>query len=315
MRFGALPVTLRQLQYACAVAEEKSFRKAAERCHVSQPTLSAQVAELERVLDVALFERGSRGVRTTRAGEELVARARQVLLAADSFLETAARHVDPLAGTLRVGVIPTVGPYLLPDLDPALRRAFPGLELRWTEDKTDALVRMIQDGTLDAAVLALESEIGDLEHAPVGVDPFVLAAPPGHALARGKPAVGVDALASQHVLLLDDGHCFRDQALDLCTRAGAEEQGFRATSLSTLVQMTAGGEAVTILPRMAVEVENRRAGLVVRPFQAPGPSRTLVLAWRKASPLGAAFVSLAEAARRAFEDAAGERSRTSPSAS
>jgi LysR family transcriptional regulator, hydrogen peroxide-inducible genes activator len=300
MRFATLPITLRQLQYACAVAEELSFRKAAARCHVSQPSLSAQISELEQLLDVQLFERSRRGVSLTRAGEAVITRARTLLLTADDVVDVAKRHADPLAGPLRIGVIPTIAPYLLPDLDPTLRQAFPKLQLYWTEDKTDKLVAMLGAGELDAALVALEAELGDLDHAEVGADPFVLAAPRGHALAARRGAVTLDALADAKVYLLDDGHCFREQAADLCAATGAEAQGFRATSLTTLVQLTGSGGGVTILPRLAVEVENRRAQLVIRKFSKPAPRRTIVFAWRRGSGLAASLRELAVPARQAL---------------
>ncbi|KIG12817.1 Hydrogen peroxide-inducible activator [Enhygromyxa salina] len=300
MRFASLPITLRQLQYACAVAEQRSFRKAAALCHVSQPSLSAQIAELERMLEVQLFERDRRGVLLTRAGEAVIPRARALLLAADDVVDIATRHADPLAGLLRVGVIPTIGPYLLPDLDPALREAFPKLRLQWTEDKTETLVGMLGAGDLDVALLALEAEIGELEYAKVGEDPFVLAAPRGHALAARRSAVTLETLADAKVYLLDDGHCFREQAADLCAATGAEQQEFRATSLTTLVQLTGSGDGVTILPSLAVEVENRRAQLVIRKFRRPAPRRTIVFAWRRGSALADSLRELADPARRAL---------------
>ncbi|PRP95156.1 LysR substrate-binding domain-containing protein [Enhygromyxa salina] len=300
MRFGSLPITLRQLQYACAVAEELSFRKAAARCHVSQPSLSAQIAELERMLEVQLFERDRRRVLLTRAGEAVIGRARAVLLAAEDVVDAATRHGDPLVGALRVGVIPTIAPYLLPDLDPALREAFANLQLQWTEDKTETLVAMLGAGELDVALLALEAEIGELDYVKIGEDPFVLAAPRGHALAARRSAVTPEALADARVYLLDDGHCFREQAADLCAVTGAREQGFRATSLTTLVQLAGGGDGVTILPALAVEVENRRARLVIRKFRRPAPRRTIVFAWRRGSALADSLRELAAPARRAL---------------
>src|ERR671925_1279283 len=161
--------TLRQLQYVVAVAEMLSFRRAAERCNVSQPSLSAQVAELETALGFSLFERDRRGVLVTAAGQEIISRARRVLVEADDFVETANRFLDPLAGTLRIGVIPTIGPYLLPRVVPALRKAYPRMMLIWIEDKTEVLVRRVAHGDLDAALLALESDLGDLEHDVVTV--------------------------------------------------------------------------------------------------------------------------------------------------
>ena len=295
LRYATLPLTLRQLQYVCAVAEELSFRGAAKRCHVSQPSLSAQVAEIESGLGVRIFERSRGGVLLTSAGDELVERARALLLASADLVDLAKRHGDPLAGVLRLGVIPTISPYLLPDLDPALRRAFPKLQIRWVEDKTESLTLKIRAGTLDAALLALESDLGDLAHAPIGEDTFVLAVPPAHELAKGRGPLSVDVLATRRVLLLDDGHCFREQALNLCTIAGAQEHGFRATSLSTLVQMAASGAGVTVLPQMALEVENRRNELMIRRFRAPAPFRTLAFVWRPGSHLGEPLRELARA--------------------
>src|SRR5256885_14722022 len=169
--------TLRQLQYIVAGAEMLSYRGAAQLCNVSQPSLSAQVAEIEAALGVPLFERDRRGVLVTAAGQELIARARRVLVEADDFAESAHRFVDPLAGTLRIGVIPTIAPYLLPHIVPALRKAYPNLTFVWIEDKTETLIRGANHGDLDGALLALEANIGDLDHVAIKVDPFVLATP------------------------------------------------------------------------------------------------------------------------------------------
>jgi len=299
VRPGPYPVTLRQLQYVVAVADAKSFRRAAERCHVSQPSLSAQIAEVERALDVRLFERGRRGVLVTAAGAAVVEAARRVLLEVDDLVETA-RRVDPLSGTLRIGVIPTIGPYLLPDVDPALRATFPKLELFWREDKTETLVRLVGRGELDAALLALEADLGDLDHELVVEDPFLLAAAPSHPLAAQKGVVRMEQLRGEDVLLLDEGHCFREQALDLCARAGAHEMGFRATSLSTLAQMVAGGSGVTLLPRTAAGVENRRGLLALRAFADPAPHRTIVLAFRRKTALEEPLRRLAHEMRAAL---------------
>jgi LysR family hydrogen peroxide-inducible transcriptional activator len=306
MKFSTHPMTLRQLQYVVAVAETLSFRGAAERCHVSQPSLSAQIAEVEGALNLQLFERDRRRVLVTRAGESVVARARAVLLAVEDLADDARQHLDPLAGPLRVGVIPTIGPYLLPDLDPALRAAFPQLSLWWTEDKTDNLVAAVERGDLDAALVALEAELGDLDHAVVGEDPFVLAVASRGDFGATRDAVRVADLRNRDVLLLDDGHCFRDQALELCARGGATELGFRATSMTTLVQMVAAGDSATLLPAMAVDVENRRGLLRIVPFAAPAPKRTLGLVWRRRSPLGESLRALAAAARDAFASGTGD---------
>jgi LysR family hydrogen peroxide-inducible transcriptional activator len=294
MRTAPYPLTLRQLQYLVAISEARSFRRAAEACRVSQPSLSAQVAEAERALGVRLFERDRRRVLVTAAGEALLARARRVLLEADDLLEEARRGADPLAGTIRIGVIPTVGPYLLPRAAPALRTALRTLQILWEEDKTAALVRRVAAGELDGALLAREAELGDLVTAEIATDPFVLAAPPDHRLVRGTGPLRPKDLRGERVLLLDDGHCLRDQALEVCASARAEELGFRATSLSTLVQMVAGGAGVTLLPRIAVDAEAPRAGLRTRPFADPAPGRTLVLAWRRGAAREPALRKIAE---------------------
>jgi LysR family hydrogen peroxide-inducible transcriptional activator len=295
------PFSLRQLQYAVAIADTLSFRRAAERCRVSQPSLSAQIGELEGALGVRLFERDRRRVLVTTAGHELVARARVVLREAEDLVEHARRAGDPLAGTLRLGVIPTISPYLLPRLTAAFRAGFPRLTTLWTEDRTETLVRSLDAGALDAALLALEADIGDLENEIVGIDPFVLATPLKHALgARTTPARPAE-LRDADVLLLDDGHCFRDQALAFCATAKAHELEFRATSLSTLAQMVAGGAGVTLLPSLAVPTEAKRAALRIRAFAAPAPKRTIAFVWRRRSPLGTALRALAVTARKAYD--------------
>lgn len=299
------PFSLRQLQYAVAVAEALSFRKAAERCHVSQPSLSAQLGQLEDVLGVRLFERDRRRVLVSLAGRDLIERARRVLVEADHLREAAARAGDPLSGTLRIGVIPTVSPYLLPAISPPLRRQYPRLMLLWVEDRTDALVRSLDAGALDAALLALEADIGAVDREVIGRDDFVLAAPPHHALGAKASPVRVAELRDTDVLLLEDGHCLRQQALAFCSEAKARELEFRATSLPTLVQMVAGGAGVTLLPRLAVPTENRRAKLRIRPFAEPVPHRTIALVWRKRSPFESAFRQLATTIRKAYPSPAG----------
>ena len=300
MRATPHPVTLRQLQYLVAVAEARSFRRAAEACRVAQPSLSAQVAEAERALGVRVFERDRRRVIVTPAGEAVLARARRVLLEAEDLVDEARRAADPLAGILRLGILPTIGPYLLPAVAPALRRAFPKLLLQWSEDKTSALVARVSAGDLDAAVVALESDLGDLAHAALGSDPFLLAAARGHPLAGSTSPLPLDALSGERVLLLDDGHCLREQTLAVCSKAAAQELGFRATSLPTLIEMVASGMGVTLLPRIAAGAEARRSDLRIRPFRAPVPGRTLVLAWRRGTALEPALRAVVEAIRPAL---------------
>lgn len=293
-------ISLRQLQYVVAVADTLGFRRAAERCGVSQPTLSAQVQQLEEVLGVSLFERDARmrGVLVTAAGEEVVKRARRVLVETEDLLSAATRARDPFAGTFRVGVIPTIAPYYLPEVTQALAKAYPQLRLVFREEKTEDTVRDLWAGTLDAGLLALEAELGALEHAEILKDPFVLALPKGHRLAT-KKRVSQRDLEAEEVLLLEDGHCLRSQALAVCSQAGAHETDLRATSLATLVQMVAGSQAVTLLPALAVAVENRNAQLDVREFSAPVPSRTLALVWRPRSPFADAFRATAATLRAA----------------
>jgi LysR family transcriptional regulator, hydrogen peroxide-inducible genes activator len=300
MKHAPHPFSLRQLQYVVAVADALSFRKAAQLCHVSQPSLSAQLAQLELALGVRLFERDRRRVLATAAGKELIERARRLLVDADDLGAAARRASDPLDGTLRLGVIPTVSPYLLPHVTPALRADFPKLTAIWIEDKTDALVRGLEAGALDAALLALEAELGEVEHQVVATDPFLLATAHGDPLGQGSAAVERAELRDADVLLLDDGHCFREQALAYCARTKARELEFRATSLATLTQMVASGLGVTLLPALAVPTEAERAGLCVRPFAEPAPARTLALVWRRRSPIAAALRRVAVTLRNAY---------------
>ena len=301
-------LSLRQLQYVVAVADTLGFRKAAERCGVSQPTLSAQIQQLEGVLGVTLFERGrSSGVLLTTAGEDIVARARRVLVATEDLLASATRSRDPFGGSFRVGVIPTIAPYYLPEVTQVIAKRFPQLRLIFREEKTEDTVRDLWNGTIDAGLVALVDELGDLEHAEVLKDPFVVALPKGHPLAKKKKIAQRD-LDDQDVLLLEDGHCFRSQALAVCSHAGAHELDLRATSLSTLVQMVAGSTSITLLPEIAVDVENRRAQLEIRPFEKPIPSRTLALVWRPQSPFAEAFRTAAAALRAAHHTDSAHRS-------
>ena len=300
MRSVPHPFTLRQLQYVVSVAEELSFRKAAERCHVSQPSLSAQIAQVESALGVHLFERRSRKVLVTLAGRDIVERARRLLIDADDLKDAGQRASDPLTGTIRIGVIPTIAPYLLPIVAPALRAVFRRLTVAWREDKTDILIEALRGGALDAALVALEAEIGDVEQAAVAQDRFVLALRPDHTLARRGTPVEASELRGEEVLLLDEGHCFRDQALEVSSPARAREGEFRATSLATLVQMVAGGAGITLLPALAVATEAGRAGLRVRPMASTKAYRTIALVWRKRSPLGPALREVAQVLSEAF---------------
>jgi LysR family hydrogen peroxide-inducible transcriptional activator len=230
----------------------------------------------------------------TGAGAKIVERARRILRDVQELGQVAEQVRDPFAGTLRVGVIPTIAPYLLPEVTPALSKKWPKLRLVFREEKTEGVVRDLESGALDAGLVALEAELGDLAREVVMKDPFVVALPRGHALAK-KKTVALGDLDACDVLLLDEGHCFRAQALALCERAGARESEFRATSLATLSQMVTSGSGVTLLPKLAVPVENRRGQLEVRPFRGPhAPSRTIALVWRKSSPLAPVFHAIAK---------------------
>lgn len=295
-----IPFSLRQLQYALAIQETRNFRRAAERCAVAQPSLSAQLASLEEALGLRLFERGRGGVLPTPAGEALLPRFAELLQGAAELIPAASALRDPLGGALRLGLIPTIAPYLLPELAPALQAAFPRLEPQWTEAPTAQLVAQIRSGRLEAGFLALESELGDLECLRLGRDPFLLALPATHPLARRRGPVGLEELGGERLLLLEEGHCLRDQALSACSRAGLRELGFRATSLPTLLQMVAGGAGLTLLPRLAAPLETARARLALRPLKSPVPHRTLVLAWRRGSYAATALRRLAQVAQAAL---------------
>ncbi len=300
MSWAPHPWTLRQLQYVAAIAATHSFRRAAELCAVSQPSLSAQVAQIENVLGVQLFERTKRQVLLTAAGEELLLRARQVLREADALAEAATRLTDPFAGTLRVGVIPTISPYLVPEIAPALHARYPRLRLLWTEDKTAVLAAKLHSGDLDAALVALEADLGDVEREVLGRDPFVLATPLGHPLGVSTTPAHARDLRGAQVLLLDDGHCFRDQTLDWCERAKAEELDYRATSLGTLTQMVAAGAGITLLPQLALATETRRGVVRIRPFAKPAPGRTLAVVWRRGSARAPALRAVAGSIRAVY---------------
>ncbi len=276
-------MNLRDLEYLVALAESGHFGHAAERCHVSQPTLSAQLRKLEEQLGVALVERRPRRVVLTAAGEAVVERARRMLRDADDIRSLARARQDPLAGRLKVGLIPTLGPYLLPRVAPRLAEALPKLQLMLHEYQTAPLVDRVVAGDLDLAILALPADTKSLVTRSLFAEAFLVAMPEQHRLAARK-RVKSSELAGEKLLLLEEGHCLRDQALEVCERAGTEEQDFRATSLETLRQMVAAGLGVTLLPQLSAEGPFAAArGLVVRPFAPPAPSREIGAAWRRST--------------------------------
>lgn len=292
-------MNLRALQYLVAVADERNFSRAAENCYVSQPTLSTQIKKLEEELGVQLVERNPRRVMLTPAGEQVVARARDILQQVGVIKETARRARDPEAGRIRLGIFPTLGPYLLPHVLPAIRKRFPRLELLLYEIKTEEVLARLREGKLDAGVLALPVPDEGFEVRKLFEEPFVLATPADHPLAR-QPDIGLDDLRDGPVLLLEDGHCLRDQALEVCQLVGAEEkEGFRATSLETLRQMVASGIGVTLLPTLSVKSPVPKTNrLALRRLPDPMPSRRIALLWRQSSGLGELMEKLAEVIRQ-----------------
>jgi LysR family hydrogen peroxide-inducible transcriptional activator len=296
-------MNLRDLRYLVALADERHFGRAAERCFVSQPTLSAQIRKLEEYLGVALVERQPKRVSLTETGEKIVARARRVLLEADAIVEVAKTDRDPLAGPLRLALIPTVGPYLLPHVVGPLRRAVPRLKLLLYEHQTTPLLEKLRAGELDLGILALPVPADGLETASLYDEPFTLAVPAGHPLAE-RERVKVDDLKGETLLLLEDGHCLRDQALEVCSRVRiAEEQDYRATSLETLRQMVAAGHGITLLPELAAASPVGAArGLRIKPFGKPAPARTIGAVWRKSTTRGKAIEAVVATLRVAMKE-------------
>lgn len=272
-------MNLREIEYIVAVADLRNFSQAAQQCAVSQPTLSAQIKKLEEHLGVVLFERTNRRVMPTDIGEEIIGSARRILIEAEAIRETAKTAHDPFSGKFRLGAFPTLASYIFPDLVPAITEAMPRLRLILMEEKTDRLVDKLRQGALDAALLALPVQDDYLRAQKLFDDPFYLAVSAGHPLAR-TGSVSTDALHRYRPLLLEDGHCLRDQALDVCRSVGAaEDPDFRATSLETLRQMVKADTGVTLMPEIAVKRDE--SDIVYLPFAEDAPSRAIGLVWRK----------------------------------
>jgi LysR family transcriptional regulator, hydrogen peroxide-inducible genes activator len=288
-----MDLKLKDLRYLVAVADQRHFGRAAARCYVSQPTLSAQLKKLEESLGVQLIERAPNNVSLTPAGQEIVARARRILEASDEVVTLARSHRDPLAGRLRLALLPTIGPYLLPHVAPLIRKSLPRLELRLYEYQTDDMLERLHAGELDVGILALPVDLQGLEACELYREAFVVALPERHPLATHDTLRAAD-LKNETLLLLEDGHCLRDQALEVCSRSGVrEQQDFRATSLETLRQMVATGAGVTLLPELAGRGAYRNArGVVLRPFTRPAPVRHIGAVWRKSTARGAAIDAL-----------------------
>ncbi len=275
--------SLRQLQYLKLLSEHGSFSRAAEAAHVSQPALSAGVQELERVLGAPVVERARGGVILTPVGEEAVRRAGDVLARAEDLVEAARGAAKPLAGRFRLGVIPTVAPFVLPRSLPQLKARYPQLKLYLREDLTPRLIAALKSGALDAAVIALPYDTTGLDYARVGDDEILAAAPLDHPLAKAA-RVEAGALNPDDLILLEDGHCLRDHALSACRLdAPKGDDVFAATSLQTLMQMVSAGLGVSFVPEMAVKAGLGGDGVAIRPLERNAPKRQIVVAWRAGS--------------------------------
>ena len=302
-----LNITLKQLRYFEALRQHGHFGRAADACAVTQPALSVQIKELEQTLGLALFERSARHVRLTGFGETFADRVREILRAVDELGDVARAAQAGLSGRLRVGVIPTIAPYLLPKLIPALRTDFPDLEVQFRETQTPRLVQELQEGRLDCAIVALPIAEAAIEEFALFDEAFVLVRAQSEA---GTAAPSIDALGRENLLLLEDGHCFRDQAMAFCqVQAAAPRDGLDGSSLSTLVQMVGAGIGMTLIPEMAARVEARAAPVSLSRFDGPQPGRSIGLVWRKTSPLAGQLREMAQviktAGRSVVDDAQG----------
>jgi LysR family hydrogen peroxide-inducible transcriptional activator len=283
-------IKLKDLRYLVAVADTGHFGQAAQRCFISQPTLSAQLKKLEDYLGVQLIERQPKGATLTQAGEQIVARARLILSASDEVLIIAQTYRDPLSGRLKVAMIPTVGPYVLPQVAPAVHKQMPRLDLLLFEYQTATILEKIHAGEIDVGVLALPVEGEGLATRRLYEEDFNVALPAHHRLA-GRANIRIADLEDESLLLLEEGHCLRDQALEVCGRISIHErQDFRATSLETLRQMVAAGAGVTLMPELASRGAYGNArGVVIRPLVRPTPHRQIGAVWRKSSARQAAI--------------------------
>ena len=280
-------MTLQELRYLVALADKGHFVRAAEACHVGQPTLSTQLKKLEEYLGVTLFERNKHHLQATPIGEQIIEQARIALSVVAQIKELARRGLDPMNGPLRLGVIPTLGPYLIPHLLPGIRKRFPDLHLFLREDLTSHLLERLRQGRLDALLLALPVRGDDVQTLPLFRESFVVALPSDHRLAASRQ-VTQDDLARENVLLLEEGHCMRDQALAICgAQSSDQREELKATSIETLRQMVAAGVGCTLLPRLASLPGTgslRGDTVLIRPFVQPMPTRTIGLAWRRNFP-------------------------------
>jgi len=285
-------VSLKQLRYFDALARHCHFGRAAEACAISQPALSMQIKEMEEALGGVLLERGARQVRLTNFGEEVAQRARDILCSVDELGDFARASRDRLVGRLRIGMIPTIAPYLLPTVVANLTRMHPELDVHVRETLTPKLIQELAEGRLDAAIVALPVSEPSLAEVALFAEKFLLVRPRED---EGTPVPSSEALREMRLLLLEEGHCFRDQALSFCNmQPSPPREVLDASSLSTLVQMVSAGIGVTLIPEMAVAVETRSASVSVARFKNPQPSRTIGMVWRKTSPLAGQLQQISE---------------------
>ena len=292
-----LNLTLKQLRYFDALARHGHFGRAAEVCAISQPALSMQIREMETVLGSELFERRARQVRLTGFGEEVLLRAREILRGVEELADMARAARGNLSGRLRIGVIPTIAPYLLPAIIARLTEANEGLDIHLRETVTPKLIRELEEGRLDTAIVALPVSEAFLTEVDLFTEDFVLVRPGADA---EKPVPAPEQLREMRLLLLEEGHCFRDQALDFCYAGqAAPRELLDGSSLSTLVQMVGAGIGVTLIPEMAVAVETRSAHVAIARFNGAQPSRRIGMVWRRSSPLSKQLMQVAEVVRAA----------------
>ena len=301
-----MTVTLRQLRYFNALARHGHFGRAAEACAISQPALSMQIKDLEDTLGGVLLERSPRQVALTKFGEEAAQRVRDILRLVDELGDFARASRDRLVGRLRIGMIPTIAPYLLPKVIANLTRMHPELDIHVRETLTPKLIEELADGRLDTAIVALPVSEPSLVEVALFSEHFLLVRPGEH---EGTPAPSSKTLRAMRLLLLEEGHCFRDQALSFCNmQSTPPREVLDASSLSTLVQMVSAGIGVTLIPEMAVAVETRSASVSVTRFKNPQPSRTIGMVWRKTSPLARQLLQFSEVVRLAADALRKQRS-------
>jgi len=296
-------MTLQELKYLVALAEHGHFGKAAESCFITQSTLSTQIKKLEDFLGVTLFDRSLKRVTPTPIGKEILQAARNIVEEADRIRELAKHAQDPMSRTIHLGVIPTLGPYYLPHALTLVHKKHPGLRMLLREEMTPQILEHLLDGKLDAGLLALPVTDDSLRVEPLFYEPFYAALPAGHALAK-HAVLKVSDIMGEKLLLLDEGHCLRDQALDVCGSGSRGREEVRATSLETLRQMVGMGLGLTLLPALSVDAGPRvnRKAVEVRPFKTPPPGRTIALVWRKRAPFPETFERLAQTLRNSLPD-------------